>query len=120
MRSKEFVFGAYLSHSIHLTGGWSGGPACFLFSLTLDVKLSYHARNAPAEASGIPVAFLVERDQLSIGNGDLVLLSNLIEGYSEVEQCYGIGLAAGSMEAKAFLAGSPSFEIDELEVWAVL
>lgn len=68
---------------------------------------------------GAPVAFLVEREQLSVGLMDLVLEWDLIGGSSELEGCYGMGFRKGGLEAKCFLAGRSQFEIDSVEVWAV-
>lgn len=113
------MFGAYLSHPLHLTGGWSGGPACYLFSLTLDLKIGYHARHLPEESGGENVAFVVERDLLTIGDGDLVLGFALNEGESDLEHCFGIGLTPDSPEAATLLAGSSSFAIDDVEVWSI-
>ena len=133
-----YKFGAYLSHPIRLAGNWTGSPACFLFSATLDTKLPFHNRTPPQGAHDAPVAFLVEREQLVIGNGDLRIgggsssdgaggggygissAGNLARGSSDLESCFGLGMATGSSEALCFLAGSREFEIDAVEVWAVM
>jgi hypothetical protein len=99
-----------------------GSPACFLFSSTLDTRLPYHGRKPAGNVesnSTLPKAFFADQDHVEIGNGDLVIEQSLDYGYSEIENCYGVGLSSGSSEAKCFLAGSPQFEIDELEVWSV-
>jgi len=114
------VFGAFLSHALEFAGGWSGSPACFLFSVTLATKLAYHGRTPPAAASGAPVAFYVDKQKLVFGNGDVVIGKDLYTGSCSLEQCYGMGLTPGSTEATCFLAGSAQFEIDDLEVFAVL
>ncbi len=112
-----------------MTGDWSGSPACFLFSITLDVKLGYHARRISSEllrsgegkeqSTPEPAAFLVERDLLTIGDGDLVLGFSLEEGESELEQCFGIGLEPNSPEVHCLLAGSSQFVINDVEVWSL-
>jgi hypothetical protein len=121
VRSGEYVFGAYLSHPIMDLGRWAGSPSCFMFSVTLDVKLSYHARVLPQGApQNQTVAFLPDENQLIVGNKDLVLDSALLEGSSEMENMFGIGLQQGGPEAKTLLAGSNRFQIDDVELWAVI
>ena len=132
--SVTYKFGAYLSHPIRLGGTWTGSPACFMFSTTLDRKLPFHNRMPPQGSYDAPVAFLVEREQLVIGNGDLVIggsvgeegrgrkdeSGSLAHGSSDLESCFGLGMAHGSSEAVCFLAGSREFSIDAIEVWAVV
>lgn len=140
LRAGSAVFGAYLSdplYPIHsassdvLDGGWTGSPTCFLFSATLGVKIPYHGRSAlsvsghashsQGQTSGVQhLAFCATREKLMIGDGDLQLDSTLRRGSSELEQSYGVGLAPGSVEAMCLLAGAPSFQVDHLEVWAIV
>jgi hypothetical protein len=44
VRSGEFVFGTYLTHQIAPTCSWTGSPACYLFTTSLDLKLPYHGK----------------------------------------------------------------------------
>lgn len=120
------AFGAYLSHQILPSCAWTGSPSCFLFNLTLDVKLPYHARTAYGNvaegmtARGVtPLAFYVQSDTLYLGNGDLTLEDTLQRGSSELENTYGCGMPPHSPEALCMLAGSPLFDIDIVEVWAI-
>ena len=120
LQSGHFKFGAYLNQSITATGSWSGSPACFIYSVTLDLKFPYHGRCPPGRGqSDFPCAFFVDYDHIEIGNGDLHIDESFITGYSELEGCYGLGLPRGSAEASAILAGSGSFEIDDLELWYI-
>eukprot|EP00981_Chlorochromonas_danica_P002113 scaffold424_cov165-Ochromonas_danica.AAC.13 len=120
IRSGEFRFGAYLSHSPSPSCCWQGTPACFLFSLTLNLKVPYHARQSTAEnALREPMALYGQDDRLFIGNGDLTIDGNLKSGTSEVENSYGLGLEPQSQEAMCLLGGSPAFHIDDLEVWSI-
>lgn len=119
IRSGEFKFGAYLSEPLLISDSWAGGPACFLFSLTLDMKIPYHARDPPEGGRWGPVSFLAGRRELVIGNDDLVLDSTLTSGTSQLEGCFGIGLDRQSSEASTMLAGHSHFEIDDVEVWMV-
>ena len=114
------MFGAYLSHPLEYTGGWSGSPSCFLFSATLGIKLPYHGRAPPTAAGGAPVGFFVDKQNIVFGNGDVVLDKDLLTGTCSLEGCYGVGLTPGSTEATCFLAGCAAFEIDDLEVFAIL
>ena len=108
---------------------WSGSPACFLFSISLGVKLPYHAKVPPVtDKAGMtgtpqlhdPTAFFAQPDFLFVGNGDLSIDSTLTNGSSELENCFGIGLGFNSADAMCLLAGSPLFPIDDMEVWAVM
>jgi hypothetical protein len=119
VRSGDYVFGAYSSHPIILKGDWSGGPACFLFSLTLDLKIPYHARSLPEELEDEMLAFYAERDLLTFGNHDLVIGNLIREGECDLEHVFGLGLHVDSPEAACLLAGSAQFTIDDLEVWGI-
>jgi hypothetical protein len=61
------------------------------------------------------------RDLLQFGLRDLSIRGDLAEGSSELEFSYGVGLKAApqSQESKTFLAGSPIFTIEALEIWAI-
>ena len=122
VKSGDFKFGVYITHPIHKTSKWSGSAACYIFSLTLNTKIVYNARVPPDTGSEIttPVAFYAETDRLIIGNYDLVIDSTVTNGVSELEHCFGIGAPCRSDEAKCMLAGSPTFTIDELEVWGLI
>lgn len=134
IKSGEFSFGAYLTHQLSATCAWSGSPSCFLFSNTLALKVPYHARTA-AEVAGTalgvpgrhgaitansPLAFFVQPDAIFIGNGDLSIDGELLSGTSELENFYGCGVVPRSPEALCLLAGTPVFNIDVLELWAVV
>ena len=123
IKSGDFVFGAYLSHPIHLTGVWSGSPSCFIFSSTLGLKFSYHGRHTPEkyyeDGTLGPAAFFADLDQMLIGNGDMALNATLTLGTSNLEHCYGLGLDKDGDEAKVLLAGAPNFQIDVIEVWGI-
>eukprot|EP01031_Cornospumella_fuschlensis_P028443 gene28443-34337_t len=120
IRSGEHRFGAYLSHPPLPTCNWSGSPACFLFSLTLNMKVPYHARQVSAEHKlAEPMALFAQDDRIFVGDGDLTIDANLATGTSEIENCYGLGLDAESPEAMCLMAGAPVFDIDELEVWSI-
>lgn len=56
-------------------------------------------------------------DFLQFGLKDLVLRGDFSECSSELEQSYGLGLRPD--EARALLAGSPSFRVEAVELWAV-
>lgn len=132
LRSGDYRFGVYLSHAPVPTCSWAGSPSCFLFSLTLDLKIPFHARHsivktgstpghANSEASALqePAAMFVQPDKLFVGNGDFTLDASLETGSSELENCYGLGMETQSVEAMCLLAGTPIFTVDELEVWSL-
>ena len=123
------------------SANWSGSPSCFLFSITFDLKLPYHARElfkdrdnsggnnnnnnnndlltTSSYINSTPLAFYAQPDTFFIGNGDLCLENVLLTCSSEIEYCYGCGLVIPSAESCCLLAGTPFFTIDVLEVFAV-
>lgn len=113
-------FGAYLSHAPVPTSSWTGSPSCFLFSLTLNIKIPYSARHVLGESMSEPMALFAHGDRVFIGNGDLSLDSKLASGTTEIENSYGIGLNPHSDEAMCLLAGTPVFPIHELELWTMI
>ena len=118
IRSKNYKFGAYLSHPLTISRSWTGSPACFLFSLTVDLKFPYHGRVPPLNSGG-PLAFYADREALIFGNDDLRVNADLRYGSSRLEGCYGLGLAAKSLEASCILAGDENFEISQIEIWGL-
>ena len=146
IKADGYIFGAYLSHPISLSGYWSGSPSSFLFSSTLGLKFPYHGHNMPDaedptygdnnnrdesasggrgggggenQSSTQPAAFFADLDQFLIGYGDIVLNSNLTRGSTQLENCYGFGLDVECEEAKYLLAGSDKFAIDTIEFWSI-
>jgi hypothetical protein len=113
-------FGAYLSHPLMLTGNWSGSAACFLFSITWDLKFPYHGRNA-AQSNGLS-SFLAARESFKMGRGDLTLAGDLRYGSSSLENCFGLGSsnkAADKDKIASMLSGAGDFAIDKVEVWSI-
>ena len=66
-----------------------------------------------------PLAYFVQPDAIFIGNGDLSIDADLMSGSSELENFYGCNIVPRSPEALCLLAGTPVFNIDILEVWAI-
>lgn len=122
IETKQSKFGAYLSHPLTLSGSWSGSAACFLFSITWDLKFPYHGRNA-VQSNGL-ASFLAARESFKMGRGDLILSGDLRSGSSTLENCFGIGVV-GNKDAKdkdkvaTILSGSGDFQIDKLEAWSI-
>ena len=115
IRSGQFKFGAYLNQTINLSNGWTGSATCFLYSLTLDLKIPYQSKLKDDEMK----IFFGQWEKVSIGDGDLILDQTLESGSSNLENSFGIGLKKGDYETQSLLAGSTQFTIDALEVWAV-
>lgn len=125
IQSGDFVFGAYLSHPLRVssTPTWAGSPSCFVFSVSLDIKCGFHGRKAAPETitathTSLPSSFKCAREKLMIGYGDLTIKEGG-KGESNLENCYGLGLAPDSPEALSMLAGAHEFVIDNIEVWSV-
>ena len=143
IKADDYIFGAYFSHPISLSGSWSGSPSSFLFSSTLGLKFPYHGHNMPDaedptfggnnngdestsgggggenQSSTQPAGFFADLDQFLIGYGDIVINSNLTRGSTQLENCYGFGLDVECEEAKYLLAGSEKFTIDTIEFWSI-
>ena len=122
LRSGEFTCGAYVSQGISNSGKWIGSPSCFLFSTSLDLKMTYNGKNPPVKIKSNFTSFgcFADGEHLEFGNGDLYIEADLMTGHSEVEGCYGAGLDRSDALVTELLAGSSPFAIDELEVWLVL
>jgi hypothetical protein len=105
-------------------------------SLTLDLKFPYHGRNPPHRGGsrptgpvpgmmtgpgggGITFGYYVDSDHVEVGNGDIYIDENMMEVYSELEGCYGLGLQRQTPEVAMLMGGSNNFPIDELEVWMI-
>lgn len=65
------------------------------------------------------MALFAQDDRIFVGNGDFTIDADISTGTSEVENCYGLGLEAQSVEAMCLLAGAPVFRIDDLEIWSI-
>ena len=115
IRSGQFKFGGYLNQTINLSNGWTGSATCFLYSLTLDLKIPYQSKLKDDEMK----IFFGQWEKVSVGDGDLVLDQTLESGSSSIENSFGIGLKKSDYETQSLLAGSSQFTIDALEVWAV-
>lgn len=116
VRSGQFKFGAYLNQAVTLTNGWTGSATCFLYSLTLDLKIPYQSKLKDEEMK----IFFGQWEKISMGDGDLVINQNLETGSSSLENSFGIGLKKDDYETQCLLAGGQQFTIDALEVWAVV
>lgn len=123
VQSGEHVFGAYLSHPLRDDSIGAGSPSCFLFSTTLDLKFTFHGHNpVRRKPNTAPSAFSASENKIEFGNGDLCILGSggrVSGGSSDLEGCFGVGLGRNTVNAKCFLAGSPQFNIDLLELWAI-
>ena len=121
IQSGDFIFGAYANQTLLPTDDkWTGSPSCFLFSITMDLKIPYHGRSPPGKGQfDHPCAFFASYDKLTFGNGDIVLDSLLETGSSQLEQCFGLGISKTSHAATTLLAGVRDFAIDKLELWQV-
>ena len=114
-RSGQFKFGGYLNQSISLSNGWTGSASCFLYSLTLDLKIPYQSKLQGGEMK----VYFGEWEKVSIGDGDLILNQSLEFGSSHIENSFGIGLNKTDSQCLCLLAGAGEFTIDALECWAI-
>uniref|UniRef100_A0A7S3UYA2 Oxidation resistance protein 1 n=1 Tax=Aplanochytrium stocchinoi TaxID=215587 RepID=A0A7S3UYA2_9STRA len=131
IRANGKVFGGYATQPWRHDGTTFGDARCFLFSISNDIKIPFHGRQTlppppqveeNEDGPRLP-AFGVLRssdNSLQFGVKDLVLNANLNECSSELEYSFGVGLARGSKESKILLAGSETFQVDEIELWAIL
>ena len=141
------MYGGFASDGWRADGAPFGGPRCFLFSLTLDLKIPFQGRRTDPDDAALAAAQQRADEQppdaasgarevldclrasedggLCFGARDLVLLAGgeaAARGAncsSSLEWSYSIGLRPDSPEAACLLAGQPTFALDALEVWRV-
>ncbi|GMI06883.1 hypothetical protein TrRE_jg4655 [Triparma retinervis] len=126
IRSGEYIFGGYATDPWRFDGGRGGNPKGFLFSITLDCKIPYQGRQKDSQ-SGVLGGTSGRRhdcmwsgpDFMGFGIKDLCLRGDFRMCSSEIEHSYSVGCEVKSQEAKCFLAGSPIFVADEIEVWSI-
>ena len=125
IRTGDFVFGGFITDPWRVDGQRFGNPKGFLFSITLDLKFQYHGRQKDARSQGYGMGHvqhdcaMITPDLIQFGLSDLNIEGDFNLCTSELEYSYGIGLQPGSLDAKTLLAGSPTFKIDHIEVWAL-
>lgn len=108
----ENVFGGFAASKWNSDGRPFGqGTSSFLFSLTKDAFIPY--RPLPDE----PICLYADKDTLTFGKYDLKLVGDLDRCTSSIENNFGVGFEYGSDESKNYLAGSPVFKADIVEVW---
>lgn len=112
IKRDDFVFGGFAGTKWNHNGENFGQPnGCFLFSLNRDAIVPY--RPSIEE----PCVLFAEEDTLTFGRYDLVLADNFKQCVAVIENSYGIGLPPDSPEAEEYLAGTPEFAADVVEVW---
>ena len=126
IRSGEYIFGGYATDQWKFDGSRGGNPKSFLYSITLDCKISYHQRQKDSQSGVLGGssgrkhdAMWSGPDFLSFGIKDLCLRGDFRMCSSEIEHSYSMGVDMNSLEARSFLAGSNIFVADEIEVWSV-
>ena len=121
MSSGQFKFGVYLSHSVSMPQNWVGNPASFMFSITLSLKIPYHGKRPPIgrERGSVPSVLFCGYDHLEVGNGDLHIGEDLTECSSELEGCFGVGIARGHELNMNVLAGLHNFRLNHFELWLI-
>lgn len=75
--------------------------------------------SAQSSNVSVPCSYYVDTDHIEIGNGDLYIDENMLQVYSELEGCYGVGLQRNMSEVTLLMGGSNCFNIDTLEVWMI-
>jgi hypothetical protein len=73
----------------------------------------------PNGGNVITFGYYVDSDHLEVGNGDIYIDENMMEVYSELEGCYGLGLPRQTQEVAMLMGGANNFPIDELELWMI-
>mmetsp|Transcript_23867 Transcript_23867/g.47489 ORF Transcript_23867/g.47489 Transcript_23867/m.47489 type:complete len:776 (+) Transcript_23867:107-2434(+) len=137
-KSGDYTFGAYATTPWKTgmeSNDYFGGPKCFLFSLTLDLKIPFVGKSIDVESieaaqrAGYdgPIhhlvhheALLIGQDFIAFGKDDLVIGGDFKDCTSSLEMSYGVGLNTKKGEEKTLLAGSSKFTIDAMEVFEVM
>lgn len=60
------------------------------------------------------------KDCLRVGVTDLSINEDFTESTSEIESSFGLGYKPQARVTREFLAGKPEFEIERLEMWAIV
>ena len=112
VRSGERIFGGFAASKWNNEAHPFGeGTSSFLFSVDNNAFIPAHPQSED------PIYLLGTPDTFSFGGEDLVLAGDFDRCGSTIENTFGIGLEYGSEEAQNFLAGSPRFKADDVEVW---
>ena len=112
VKKGNFVFGGFAAAKWNSDGKpFGNGTTSFLFSLSLDAYIPY--RPLIADACNL----YATKDTLTFGKYDLILADDFDNCSATIENSYGVGFEPGSTEAQTYLAGSPTFSADIVEVW---
>jgi hypothetical protein len=112
IKVESHVFGGFAAVKWVSDGRPFGeNSSSFLFSITRDAFVPYQPRVAD------PCCLYATPDTLTFGKYDLRLAGDFDECSAVIENSYGIGFDQGSADAKMFMAGTPSFAAEIVEVW---
>lgn len=112
VKSGENIFGGFAASRWNSDGVPFGqNTSTFLFSLDKDAFIPYRG------LSDEPVVLFGDQKLISFGKEDLKLVTDFNNCGSVIENNYGVGFEYDSHQARTFLAGSPSFKADVVEVW---
>ena len=138
IKANGRVFGGYANEPWRSDGTTFGNSKCFLFSISLDIKIPFHGRNTLAPTvkpennddeeesvmsqQKLPTYATLKSDEKSFQFGvyDLVISNDFKTCSSNLEYTFGCGLQREGSDAKTLLAGSESFQIEEIELWGVI
>ena len=112
VKSGTHVFGGFAAAKWVNNGQPFGEKSSsFIFSVTHDAFIPYRPRVADA------CHLFATADSLTFGKYDLKLADDFDTCSAVIENSYGIGFEQGGSDATRFLAGSPTFTADIVEVW---
>ena len=137
IKANGRVFGGYANEPWRTDGTTFGNSKCFLFSISLDIKIPFHGRNTLAPTvkpesndeeesvmsqQKLPSYATLKSDEKSFQFGvyDLIISNDFKTCSSNLEYTFGCGLQREGGDAKTLLAGSESFQIEEIELWGVM
>lgn len=112
VKSGDNIFGGFAASKWNSDGKAFGkGSSSFLFQLNKDAFIPNRGQTEE------PICLYATPDSITFGKYDLAIVGNLERCHSTIENSYGVGFAFDSQKAKTFLAGSPEFRADIVEVW---
>jgi hypothetical protein len=112
VKSGDYIFGGFAAAKWTNDGHPFGEKSSsFLFSISQDAYIPYRPRCADA------CRLYATAVSLTFGRYDLILADDFDGCSAVIENSYGVGFRPGSTEASTFLAGSPLFKADIVEVW---
>lgn len=112
IKHGDYVFGGFAAAKWNSSGKPFGdNSSSFLFSISQLSFIPYIGRKPDS------CHLIATPDTLSFGKYDIILADDFDNCTAVLENSYGVGFQPESTEAETYLAGTPHFRADIVEVW---